>query len=92
MASLRARILLSVLLLAAAGLVALAAVTYVDQRSFLEGRVNQELRDAAPAVSRALDREGLYPPGVLGSAADQGSDAGSAAGKALQGGPRAPQI
>jgi two-component system OmpR family sensor kinase len=94
MASLRARILLSVLLLAAAGLIALAAVTYADQRSFLEGRVNQELRDAAPAVSRALDREGLYPPGLApasGSAANQGSSsAGSAAGGALRGGPPGP--
>src|SRR3984957_11184167 len=95
MASLRARVLLSVLLLAAAGLIALAAVTYADQRSFLEGRVNQELRDAAPAVSRALDREGLYPPGLApanrGSA--QGSSAGSAAGAAggaLRGGPQGP--
>jgi two-component system OmpR family sensor kinase len=94
MASLRARVLLSVLLLAAAGLIALAAVTYADQRSFLEGRVNQELRDAAPAVSRALDREGLYPPGVApasGSSADQGAGGtGAAVGNALHGGPQGP--
>ena len=93
MASLRARVLLSVLLLAAAGLIALAAVTYADQRSFLEGRVNQELRDAAPAVSRALDREGFYPPGgpqVSGSAAGPGSSGGSSAGNALQGAPQGP--
>ncbi|HEY3758630.1 MAG TPA: HAMP domain-containing sensor histidine kinase [Solirubrobacteraceae bacterium] len=93
MASLRARVLLSVLLLAAAGLIALAAVTYADQRSFLEGRVNQELRDAAPAVSRALDREGLYPPGLApagGGAGNPGSGTSSAAGGELQGGPGGP--
>jgi two-component system OmpR family sensor kinase len=62
MASLRARVLASVLLLSAAGLVALALVTYTEQRSFLEGRVDQELRGAGPTVSRALDREGFTPP------------------------------
>jgi two-component system OmpR family sensor kinase len=94
MASLRARILLSVLLLAAAGLIALAAVTYADQRSFLEGRVNQELRDAAPTVSRALDREGLYPPGLApargGTVGQESSSTGPAAGGGLQGGPQGP--
>jgi two-component system, OmpR family, sensor kinase len=62
MASLRARVLASVLLLSAAGLVALALVTYTEQRSFLEGRLNQEVRGAGPSVSRALDNEGFTPP------------------------------
>jgi two-component system OmpR family sensor kinase len=62
MASLRARILASVLLLSAAGLVALALVTYAEQRSFLEGRLNQEVRGAGPSVSHALDNEGFAPP------------------------------
>src|SRR5436189_100381 len=44
MASLRTRLLVSVLLLAAAGLIALAAVTYAEQRSLLERR------DASGAV------------------------------------------
>jgi two-component system OmpR family sensor kinase len=61
MASLRARVLASVLLLAAAGLVALAAVTYAEQRSFLLGRVDQELRGAGPALSHALDAAGFRP-------------------------------
>src|SRR5436305_12664806 len=61
MASLRTRLLVSVLLLAAAGLIALAAVTYAEQRSFLEGRVDQQVKGAAPALSRALDREGFRP-------------------------------
>jgi two-component system, OmpR family, sensor kinase len=61
MASLRARVLASVLLLAALGLVALAAVTYAEQRSFLLGRIDQELRGAGPALSRALDTAGFRP-------------------------------
>jgi two-component system, OmpR family, sensor kinase len=61
MASLRARVLASVLLLAAAGLVALGAVTYAEQRSFLLGRIDQELRGAGPALSQALDSAGFKP-------------------------------
>jgi two-component system OmpR family sensor kinase len=58
MASLRARVLASVLVLAAAGLVALAGVTYAEQHSFLEGRIDEQVRGAAPAVSQALDNAG----------------------------------
>jgi two-component system, OmpR family, sensor kinase len=61
MASLRARVLACVLLLAAAGLIALAAVTYAEQSSFLHGRVDQEVRAAGPAVSQLLDSKGLIP-------------------------------
>jgi two-component system OmpR family sensor kinase len=63
MASLRARVLASVLALSAAGLLALAAVTYTEQRSFLEGRVDQQARSATPAVSQALDAAGDRPAG-----------------------------
>jgi two-component system OmpR family sensor kinase len=63
MASLRSRVLASVLLLAAAGLVLLAAVTYAEQRSFLQGRVDQEVKGAVPALSQILDREGFRPAG-----------------------------
>ena len=61
MASLRSRVLASVLLLAAAGLVLLAAVTYAEQRSFLQGRVDQEVRGAVLPLSFQLDRLGLRP-------------------------------
>jgi two-component system OmpR family sensor kinase len=61
MASLRARVLASVLVLAAAGLVALAAVTYAEQSSFLYGRIDQELRGSGPALSHALDTAGFKP-------------------------------
>jgi two-component system OmpR family sensor kinase len=63
MASLRARVLASVLLLAAAGLIALAAVTYAEQRSFLLGRIDQEARGAGPALTHALDTAGYKPAG-----------------------------
>ncbi len=61
MASLRSRLIASVLVLSALGLIVLAAVTYAEQRSFLEGRVDQEVREAGPALSRALDSEGFLP-------------------------------
>jgi len=63
MASLRARILVGVVLLSAAGLVLLAVVTYTEQRSFLLNRVDQEVRGAAPALSVALDSAGFLPSG-----------------------------
>jgi two-component system, OmpR family, sensor kinase len=73
MASLRTRVLLSVLVLSAAGLIALAAVTYAEQRSFLLGRVDQQLRGASGAVSRALDNAGYRPAGesTFGGGGDQ---------------------
>ncbi len=61
MASLRARVLASVLVLAAAGLVLLGGVTYFEQRSFLEGRIDQLVRGAGAAVSQALDSAGFRP-------------------------------
>ncbi len=63
MVSLRTRVLASVLALAAAGLVLLAAVTYAEQKSFLEDRLNQEVRAAGPAISEALDAAGFRPAG-----------------------------
>ncbi len=62
MRSLRARLLASVLLLSAAGLLALAAVTYTEQRSFLEDRIDQQVRQAGPGVSQALDNMNFKPP------------------------------
>ena len=66
MASLRARVLVSVLALSAAGLVLLAAVTYAEQRSFLLGRVDQQLKGAGPALSFALDNAGFRPASTGG--------------------------
>ena len=58
MASLRTRVLVSVLVLAAAGMIIVAAVTYAEQRSFLEGRVTTEVRAAGPAMTHALHEAG----------------------------------
>ena len=66
MGTLRARIIASVLVLAAAGLVALALVTYTEQRSFLIGRLNQEAEGAGPAISHALDGDDQGDPGHAG--------------------------
>jgi two-component system OmpR family sensor kinase len=63
MHSLRTRVLASVLVLAAVGMLALAVVVYAEQRSFLQGRLDQQLRSAGPAVSQALDNAGYRPSG-----------------------------
>ena len=72
--SLRARLIAALIVLAAAGLVTLAAVTYAEQRSFLLDRVDQQARDAQRAVSFALAGPGderapfgagLPPPPLL---------------------------
>src|SRR2546423_11597727 len=89
MASLRTRLLVSVLLLAAAGLIALAAVTYAEQRSFLEGRVDQQAKGAAPALSSVLDREGYLPAGSP-DFSSPGRGGGPGRARAAGGGPRAP--
>jgi two-component system OmpR family sensor kinase len=78
MASLRSRVLASVLLLAAAGLILLAAVTYAEQRSFLLDRVDQQVKASIPAVSLALDHDGFLPASSTASKEDQGeSQSGS---------------
>jgi two-component system, OmpR family, sensor kinase len=84
MTSLRARVLASVLVLAAAGMVALGAVTYAEQSSFLLGRVDQEARSAIDAISQRLDSEGFLPSG---STAPGGSSSGPG-GHGPQGGDR----
>ncbi len=53
--SLRARLILGLLACAAAGLITLAAITYVEQRSTLIQRVDQEASNDVGFVSRALD-------------------------------------
>jgi two-component system OmpR family sensor kinase len=67
MTSLRARLLVSVLALAATGMIAVAAVTYAEQHSFLESRADQQAKSAVGALSQALDRkeretEGEFSP------------------------------
>jgi len=86
MSSLRARLIASVLVLSFAGMLALAAVTYTEQRSFLQGRVDQELRQAGQTVSQQLDREGYAAPGTSPLSSDGGRQGGTGPG----GGPRLP--
>ncbi|HWX97995.1 MAG TPA: HAMP domain-containing sensor histidine kinase [Solirubrobacteraceae bacterium] len=69
MASLRTRVLASVLLLAATGLVLLAAVTYAEQRSFLQERVDHEAQGAVIALSQILHSLGYLPAGSKSSTA-----------------------
>jgi two-component system, OmpR family, sensor kinase len=80
MTSLRSRVLTSVLVLAAAGLVLLAAVTYAEQRSFLLERVDQEVKGAVAPLSQILDSRGLVPAGGTSSPATTGGRAQQGAG------------
>ena len=74
MSSLRTRLLAGVLVLAAAGLVLMGVVTYAEQRSFLQGRVDQEARSAVGALSQALDRAGFRPAAPSGLGPDGGEE------------------
>jgi two-component system, OmpR family, sensor kinase len=67
--SLRARLIVGLLALAAAGLVTLAAVTYVEQRSQLYDRVDQQAQSAEGPVSAKLDSVGAN---VIGGMPDRG--------------------
>ncbi|MEA2442164.1 MAG: two-component system, OmpR family, sensor kinase [Thermoleophilaceae bacterium] len=62
--SLRARLIAGLIVLAAGGLVTLAAVTYAEQRSFLVDQVDQAAHDAQRAVSFEL-AGGAGPPLAL---------------------------
>jgi len=62
MASLRARLIAGVVVLAAIGLLAAGAITYAEQASFLFDRVDGQARAAVPAVTRALAAEGYGVP------------------------------
>jgi two-component system OmpR family sensor kinase len=71
MSSLRARLIAVLLVVAAAGMLALAAITYAEQRSFLLDRVDTQLRAAVPAVEHQFgeeqqprgDRDDRFGPG-----------------------------
>ena len=77
MRSLHARLLAALLALACAGLLVLAAITYTEQRSFLEGRINQEVRTAEPALNNLLDKEA---GGTFEKRAAQGAAGGAPLG------------
>jgi two-component system OmpR family sensor kinase len=82
----------ALLLLAAAGLVTLAAITYAEQRSFLLDGVDQHARDAQRPVTFALARPGLPGAGLPGGLlppqpppGDQGGPPGPDGGTGPQG-------
>jgi two-component system OmpR family sensor kinase len=54
MSSLRARLIALLLVVAAGGMLALAAATYAEQRSFLLERVDNQLETAVPAMEHEL--------------------------------------
>src|SRR3954451_21738873 len=58
MHTLRARLVAALLAVATAGLLALAGTTYVEQRSYLERRVDDQARAAINAVQRSPNRAG----------------------------------
>jgi two-component system OmpR family sensor kinase len=74
--SLRARLILGLLALAAAGLITLAAITYFEQRSFQLNRVDQEAQAGILFISRRLDCEQFNQLGCgpLGGAGVSGSE------------------
>ncbi len=76
--SLRARLIIGLLVLAAAGLVTAAVITYEEQRSFQLSRVDQDAQSSLPAVDRRLDCEGANMPNGFGppQEACQGGDFG----------------
>ena len=57
--SLRARLIATLVAVAAAGLIVLAVVTYASQRSFLYDRVDDQTRSGEAAVRRALEDQGV---------------------------------
>jgi two-component system OmpR family sensor kinase len=70
MSSLRARLIAVLLVVAAAGLLALAGITYAELRSYLLGRADEQLQTAAPAMAELFDGDrgppherGGPPPG-----------------------------
>jgi two-component system OmpR family sensor kinase len=81
MRSLRGRLVTAVLVLAAAGLVLLAAVTYAEQHSFLMDRADQQVREAPGAVAHQLRDQGVGPP-----INDRDRDGDTAGGRAPAGG------
>jgi two-component system, OmpR family, sensor kinase len=74
--TLRRKLVLTLLALATVGMVALAAVTYLSQRTFLEQRVDDQTAAALPAIGQQLDARGYRFPGQNVDSDDHGPPAG----------------
>src|SRR3954453_7110520 len=66
MHTLRARLVAALLAVATTGLLALAGTTYVEQRSYLERRVDDQARAAINAVQRSPEGDGDQAGGGRG--------------------------
>jgi len=66
MRSLRARLVAAALILATLGMVLLATITYLQLRSYLYDRVDDQAREAIGAVGSALGERGVGPEGAGG--------------------------
>ena len=79
--SLRARLLIALIGLVAAGLIIVSAVTYAEQRSFLLGRLDQQAEAAFEVVSFQLDASGanVTSSGALGAGVISGATGATAA-------------
>jgi two-component system, OmpR family, sensor kinase len=82
--SLRTRLVATLLVLAAAGLLALGGITYATQRSFLIQRVDDQASSALGAVGHQLDEHGARAPGAPIAAGGPGPPRG---GRPGDGGP-----
>jgi two-component system, OmpR family, sensor kinase len=76
--TLRTRLVLTLVGLAALGLIVLGGVTYASQRSYQMDRIDQQTQAAGPALSFQLDRQGSVEPGapVGGDGHDDGRRGG----------------
>ena len=78
MSSLRARLIAVLLVVAAAGLLVLAGVTYAEQRSFLLSRTDQQLESALPALEHELAEDAGRPEPFGDRRPDRGPGRGGA--------------
>ena len=78
MQSLRARLVASVLGIAAVGLLLLGGITYAEQRSFLLNRIDRQARTATFAAAAVLANHGVgaQPPRVGGDGGRRGGPGG----------------
>ena len=84
--SLRARLVIGLLALAALGLLVAGAVTYAEQKSFQLDRVDQQAHAALPSVSRELDDEWRERAGIQRRRAAAASGGGPRVTRAVAGG------
>ncbi len=74
--SLRARLIIGVVALAAVGLLVAGSVTYAELRSSLFDRADQQADAAVPIVERMLREKGIGPAAAAGGPGDAGRPGG----------------